>query len=101
MKRNTIRRAFRVACLALLAEACLAGPWRASAHNSAGWQLMNPEERIEHQRRMRSFNSYEECRAYQAAHHARMAERARQAGVVLEQREDSGCEQLHARGRLE
>lgn len=100
MKRN-IRLALLVACLALWAEAGHAGPWRASAHNSAGWQFMSPEERVEHQRRMRSFDRYEECKAYQAAHHAQMAERARQAGVVLEQREDSGCEQLRARGRLE
>lgn len=101
MKRNTIPLILLLACLAASSEASLAGPWRASAHNSAGWQFMSPEERVEHQRRMRSFDRYEECKAYQAAHHAQMAERARLAGVALEPREDSGCEQLRARGRLE
>lgn len=90
-----------LALVLLLAEPGFAGPWRAGAHNSSGWQFMSPEERIEHQRRMRSFASYDECRAYQAEHHALMAERARQAGVVLEPRDESGCEQLRARGRLQ
>lgn len=31
-----------------------------------GWQLMTPAERIEHQtNKMRSFKTYNECKAYQ------------------------------------
>ena len=78
----------------------VAGPWRATEHNSVGWQFMTPDERVEHQRRLRGFRSYEECRAYQQAHHARMEERARQAGVVLTPKAFSVCDRLQAAGRL-
>ncbi|MDP2827610.1 MAG: hypothetical protein Q8O37_03290 [Sulfuricellaceae bacterium] len=77
------------------------GPWHAAGQNTAGWQFMTPNERVDHQRRMRSFDRYEDCRAYQAEHHALMAERAQKAGVTLEQREHSGCEQLRNRGKLQ
>ena len=93
------RLAVGLFCLALAAPS-FAGPWRAEVGNTYGWQFMTPNERIEHQRRMRSFSSYEDCKAYQAEHHARLAERARRAGVDLTPRDDSGCEQLRARGKL-
>lgn len=99
LKARRIRRGLLL--LLLLASGTLiAGPWRAAEPNSHGWQFMTPEERVEHQRRMRGFDTYEDCKAYQAEHHARMAERARQAGVVLTPRAQSGCDQLRARGRL-
>ena len=101
MMRSCFARPGGLALMLLVSGACLAGPWRAGANNSAGWQFMSPDERVEHQRRMRSFTRYDECKAYQAEHHALMAERARQAGVVLEPHEDAGCEQLRARGRLQ
>lgn len=59
------------------------GPWRASEANTRGWQLMTPEERIEHQGRVRGFTTLEACRSYQLGHHQLMAERARQRGVAL------------------
>jgi len=77
------------------------GPWHAEKHNTGGWQYMTPDERVEHQRRMRSFSTYEECKAYQAEHHAQMAERALREGVVLEPHADSGCEQLRRRGNFQ
>ncbi len=77
-----------------------AGPWRAVESNSYGWQFMTTEERIEHQRRMRAFQTYEECKAYQAEHHSLMEERARQSGGVLTPKAQSGCDQMRARGRL-
>jgi predicted ferric reductase len=40
---------------------------------------MTPEERIEHQSKIRGFKTYEECRSYQVAHHQLMEERARAA----------------------
>lgn len=101
MSKSCYARPGGLALLLLFSVTCLAGPWRAGAHNSAGWQFMSPDERVEHQRRMRSFTRYEECKAYQAEHHALMAERARQVGVVLQPHEDSGCEQLRARGQLQ
>ena len=47
----------------LLTGALARGPWRASETNTRGWQFMTPEERIEHQAKVRGFTSYEECRA--------------------------------------
>lgn len=88
------------AALLLAAAPCAAGPWRADAHNSYGWQFMTPDERVEHQRRIRSFTSYAECKAYQAEHHAQLEERARQAGVTLTPKTESVCETLRAEGRL-
>lgn len=87
--------------LILQSNIAAAGPWRATESNSYGWQFMTPKERVEHQRRMRSFSSYEECKAYQAEHHASMAERARQSGVALTPKAQAGCDQLRANGRLQ
>lgn len=86
--------------LALPATALASGPWHAAGQNTAGWQYMTPDERIEHQRRMRSFNTLAECRAYQDAHHQHMAERAARAGASLRRKAASGCEQLQQQGKL-
>jgi hypothetical protein len=70
------------------------GPWHASETNTRGWQLMTPEERIEHQSRIRGFTSLAECRAYQLWHHQRMEERAKQRGKALPTRRRDICEHL-------
>lgn len=59
------------------------GPWRASEGNTAGWHFMSPEERIEHQARVRGFTNYAECQAYQQEHHHQMAARALAQGLQL------------------
>jgi hypothetical protein len=59
----------------------LAGPWRANERNTPGWALMTPEERIEHQAKVRGFARYDACRSYQIEHHRLMAERAEQRGL--------------------
>lgn len=92
--------------LALLLLSCLLGtawargPWRAGAGNTTGWQLMTPEERVDHQRRMRGFDSYDACVAYQTAHHASMADRAQRAGLQLRPGRHGGCDELRAQGHL-
>lgn len=97
---------FVYACLSLSlgfaipACAWASGPWHAAGKNTAGWQFMTPDERVEHQRQMRSFKTLDECRVYQDEHHARMAERALRSGVVLERNAGSGCEQLRQRGKF-
>lgn len=48
-----------------------------------GWSLMTPQERTEHQQKMRSFDDYDACTAYVAAHHALMQARAKEKGVAL------------------
>lgn len=72
------------------------GPWRASEDNTRGWQLMTPEERIEHQRRIRGFSTLDECRAYQQSHHRLIEERARQRGLPLPGSDRDIC--AHLRG---
>jgi hypothetical protein len=67
----------------LLTGALARGPWRASETNTRGWQFMTPEERIEHQAKVRGFGTYEECRAYQVEHHRLMEARAKQRGMAL------------------
>ena len=77
-----------------------AGPWRSAQGNTGGWQIMSPNERIEHQQRMRSFNDYEACKGYQAEHHIRVRERAERTGVILNKQLDSGCDQLRRKGKF-
>ena len=48
-----------------------------------GWELMTPEERIEHRNKMRSFQSEKEREKYRLEHHKEMKERAREKGVTL------------------
>jgi len=86
--------------LILVTGTAHAGPWRADPDNSRGWELMSPAERIEHQRRLRSFTDYEACRAYQQAHHAQMEARAQAAGRSLRPRARSPCDDLRERGDL-
>jgi hypothetical protein len=76
-----------------------AGPWRAHAGNSAGWKAMTPDERMEHQRRMRSFGAYEACRRYETEQALRMQQR-RAAGDAMGDGEQSACEQLRALGQF-
>lgn len=80
--------------LSLATAAQARGPVRASDGNTRGWQLMTPEERIEHQAMIRGFRTYEECRHYQVAHHQLMEERARQRGVELPQGRRDFCAHL-------
>lgn len=108
MNRRTIKtlktlKTLLAAALLLpsIAGARAEGPWHAARQNTAGWQFMTPDERVEHQRQMRSFESYQECKAYQDRQHAEMARRAARAGVVLERPSQSGCEKLRARGKLQ
>lgn len=78
------------------------GPWMAGMGNTQGWQLMTPEERVEHQTKMRSFKTYDECKAYQGEHHALMQARATEKGVTLPLGRPGGfgCENMKARGFL-
>ena len=85
----------------LLCSQARAGPWRADHDNSRGWAFMTPAERVDHQRRLRSFSNYDECRAYQQEHHAEMERRARSQGRVLQPGTHAPCDQLRERGDLQ
>lgn len=83
-----------IAALLLAGSALAWGPRHASEENTRGWHLMTPEERIEHQSRIRRFASYEECHSYQASHHRMMEERARKRGMELPVGGRDICEHL-------
>ena len=48
-----------------------------------GWELMTPEERVEHRAQMRSLQNEEEQRVFQLEHHQRMLKRAKEEGLAL------------------
>jgi hypothetical protein len=60
---------------------------------------MSAQERAEHQSRMRAMQSYDECIAYIAEHHGKMAARAQEKGVAL-QAPRNPCDMMKARGRI-
>jgi len=80
--------------LAAVFSAEARGPWRASEENTRGWQFMTPEERIEHQARVRCFETLNECRAYQQEHHRLMEQRAKGKGSALPSGGRDICEHL-------
>lgn len=91
----------KLACVALTAVSLAfagsvfaRGPWRASEGNTTGWHLMSPEERIEHQSKIRGFKRYEDCHAYQLEHHRLMAARASAQGLQLPRQGRDFCEHL-------
>ena len=71
-----------------------AGPWRADEGNTRGWMFMSPKERIEHQAKIRSFGNYDDCHAYQVAHHQLMQERAAREGQTLPEHGRDVCAHL-------
>jgi hypothetical protein len=81
----------------VLAAVAFAEPRRADSSNTRGWQIMTPEERIAHQAKIRSFNDYSACRAYQADHHRRMEDRARQQGRTLVTEQRDACAHIETK----
>lgn len=59
-----------------------------------GWSLMSPAERSVHQQRMRSIQTYEECKAYMDKHHEEMVVRAKESGKPLPAPRRDGCRRL-------
>ncbi len=94
MPRQALVSLLFIGLLLAASAAEAGGPWRASEENTRGWQLMTPQERIDHQARIRSFRTLEECRAYQQEHHPLMEQRARQRGVALPSGRRDICEHL-------
>lgn len=77
------------------------GRWAADDGNTRGWQLMTAQERVEHQNKMRSFTTYDECKTYQQEQHQAMEARAKEKGVTLPAAGDGyGCDNMRARGFL-
>jgi hypothetical protein len=60
-----------------------------------GWSMMTPEERTQHQEKMRSFKDAGACQAYMQEHQKRMHDRAQQQGKTLPfQGPGPGCDSL-------
>ena len=74
--------------------------WKWNSGNVAGWQLMTPEERTEHQNKMRSMKTYEECTAYQQEHRKLMEQRAKEKGATLPTPRMNACDRMKARGLI-
>ncbi len=96
-------RALSIGLLAVLLLPCCAvpghaaGPWRAGPSNTRGWELMTPQERVEHQARVRGFTDRDACEAYRTQHHGLMAERARRRGLVLREGGRDFCDHIEPR----
>jgi len=101
MKRVIVATAFTLICTFVVSTSH-ARPWRweANQKNTPGWQLMTPEERIEHRTKMRSFTEYSACTEYVAEHHAKMVERAKERGVPAPVMRTNPCDVMKARGVL-
>jgi len=74
------------------------GRFAMGADNTPGWTLMTPEERSAHQQKMWSFKTYDECKAFQAEHHAAMAARAKEQGKTLRAPGVNACDRMLSRG---
>jgi hypothetical protein len=83
--------------LSMVSAAHARGPLRASESNTRGWQFMSHKERLEHQSKIRSFKTYESCRAYQIEHHQLMQARAETQGASLRKDGRDICEHLRPR----
>lgn len=71
---------------------------RFGQNNTPGWTLMTPQERTEHQAKMRAVKTYDECKLLQAEQHADMQARAKEKGVTLNTPRQNGCDNMKARG---
>jgi hypothetical protein len=98
----TVAMFLSTAVFASAAFAAPGGPGRFAfdKSNVPGWTLMTPDERTEHQNKMHSFKTYDECKAYQQEHHALMQQRAKEKGVTLPTPRANACDRMKARGFL-
>lgn len=76
------------------------GRFSSNQQNTYGWQLMTPQERAEHQTKLRSFTDYASCEAYVTEHHQVMEEKAKAKGITLPVRRQDPCAMMKARGFL-
>jgi len=72
--------------------------WQGTQQNTYGWQLMTPQERTEHQTKLRSFTDYDACKEYVYGHHAKMEERAKEKGITAPMVKRNPCDVMKAKG---
>lgn len=88
--------------ISLIVSSAFARPWRweANQKNTAGWQLMTPEERTEHRTKMHGFTEYNACKEYVDDHHKQMEQRAKEKGVTVPVMKQNPCDKMKAKGIL-
>ncbi len=69
--------------------------------NTLGWTLMTPQERNEHQSRMRAVTSYDECLQLQQQHRQAIEARAAEKSLTLRQPRQNVCDVMKARGLVQ
>ncbi len=74
--------------------------WEANQKNTAGWQLMTPEERTEYRSKMHGFTEYNACKEYVDDHHKQMEQRAKEKGVAVPVMRQNPCDRMKAKGVL-
>jgi hypothetical protein len=74
--------------------------WRASQGNTFGFAYMTPQERAEHQTKMGSVKTYDECKAYVDDHRTKMEARAKAQGKTLTHMRADPCADMRAAGRI-
>lgn len=80
MKQSLI---FSVVIAALIGLGAVTTVRSLHAEQVYGWQLMNEQERQEHQEKMRNLKTEKEREQYQREHHVKMQERAKLKGMTL------------------
>jgi len=100
--KNCIITTVIILTMALTVSSAFARPWRwdANQKNTAGWQLMTPEERTEHRAKMHSFTDYNACKEYVDEHHKKMEERAKEKGVNVPVMNRNPCDMMRTKGIL-
>lgn len=93
---------FATFVFAILVSISYASPWRwqGNQRNTYGWQLMTPEERTEHQTKLRGFTDYNACKEYVDEHHKKMEERAKEKGITPPIMKRNPCDTMKAKGML-
>ncbi|MBT1070347.1 hypothetical protein [Pelotalea chapellei] len=74
--------------------------WQGNQQNTYGWQLMTPEERTEHQNKLRSFKDFGACKEYIDEHHKQMEERAKERGITPPVMKRNPCETMKSKSML-
>jgi|SRR6187399_1016609 len=98
MRKTLLSATLAAACLATAAFAADPQPTSrnscCSAKDTAGWEMMSPDERRMHQERMGGFKDAGSCQAYMKEHHKNMEERAKQKGMKPPHDSGHGCDSM-------
>ena len=96
--RKTLFAATLAACFAIPAFAADPQPAAkgscCSAKDTAGWEMMSPDERRMHQEKMQGFKDAGSCQAYMKEHHKMMEERAKEKGMAMPRESGHGCDHM-------